>query len=80
MDIITKSAKQKQVINIVDEEMEQLDLDNPSVTMSKIQNRMLCEDLIHGDLLYYAKAYFTEKLLNHEEFYNEGEQGGRITK
>ena len=80
MDIITKSAKQKEIIKLIDEEMEQLDLDNPSVTMSKIQNRMLREDLIHGDLLYYAKAYFTEKLLNHEEFYNEGEHGGRITK
>lgn len=80
MDIITKSAKQKQVINIVDEEMEQLDLDNPSVTMNKITNKMLMNDLFQGDLETYAKAYFTDKLLTHKEFHHEGEVGGRITK
>jgi len=80
MDIITKTTKQKEIISIIDEEMEQLDLNNPSVTMNKIKNRMLHEDLIHGDLLFYAKAYFTDKLLNHKEFHHEGEIGGRVTK
>ena len=80
MDIITKTTKQKEIISIVDEEMEQLDKDNPSATMSKIQNRMLMNDLFEGDLETYAKAYFTQKLLNHKEFHHEGEIGGRVTK
>lgn len=80
MDIITKTTKQKEIISIVDEEMEQLDLDNPSVTMNKIQNKMLMNDLFQGDLELYAKAYFTDKLLNHKEFHHEGEISPRITK
>lgn len=74
MDIITKrkrEERQREIIDIVDEELLAFDGEDPSKAFNRIMNKMLKNSLYTHDNELFAKRYFGEKLLADKDFHHQ---------